>query len=474
MIRLPGTQTLSADQRFGLSVLCDCSRLLRANTGDAVEIRVAAGDGGPERLDAAGAILVRDGAVEITGGALKLLVRIAGAADEQRSLNADRYGRVPASDNFLASRGLERDPVVSRMGVALRNAVVEAAGRRLVALVAPWPDGRRWAMAMTHDLDVVALWPAFTALRAAELARKGRVRELLSVLGSAATSIAADPVWAAACHVLDVERRHGIRSTWFVITGSPSFRTMRTGDVTYAPESAAARRVIEAVRDAGHEVGLHGSFDTWTHADRFEAQRERLARLTGAPVTGVRQHFLRMRPGRTHQAMRAAGFQYDSTYGFADRNGFRLGIADPLPVWDESLGRGLSIDAVPFVWMDRALSKYRGIEDPDAWVDDALALARTCREMEGVWAGIWHPNLSTPLGFPGAETAFEQLCERLMADAPWAASLGEIVAWHRARRAASAVGMTPAGEIRLGFDSGDRRVIALEDASGRHLPSVVA
>lgn len=473
MIRLPGTQTLSAELRFGLSVVCDCSRLLRADTDDAIEVRVSAG-GEPERLDASDAMRVQDGAVEISEGALKLVVRIAGATDEQRSLNADRFGRVPPADNFLASRGIERDPVINRLGVGFRDAVVKAAGRRLVALVAPWPDGRRWAMAMTHDLDVVSLWPVFTALRAAELAGKGRLRNLLSVLGSAAGSVAGNPVWNAARHVLDVERRHGIRSTWFVITGSPTFRTMRAGDVTYVPESPAVRRILDAVRDAGHEVGLHGSFETWTHADRFEAQRERLARLTSRPVTGVRQHFLRMRPGRTHQAMRAAGFQYDSSYGYADRNGFRLGIADPLPVWDESLGRGLSIDAVPFVWMDRALSKYRGVEDPAAWIEDALALARTCREMEGVWTGIWHPNLSAPLGFPGAEAAFDQLCTRLMADAPWAASLGEIVGWRRERRAAKALGLTPAGDIRLGFERGDRYAIALEDAAGRRLPSVVA
>src|SRR5437667_11012688 len=28
----------------------------------------------------------------------------------------------------------------------------------------------------------------------------------------------------------------------------------------------------------------------------------------------------------------------------------------------------------PFAWMDRALSKYRGVERPGAWAEDALAL----------------------------------------------------------------------------------------------------
>src|SRR5438445_9574267 len=74
----------------------------------------------------------------------------------------------------------------------------------------------------------------------------------------------------------------------------------------------------------------------------FQSQRARLERLTGTPhpPQGVRQHFLRLRPGVTHRAMAAAGLAYDSSYGFADRNGFRLGVADVIPVWDEGTGGG--------------------------------------------------------------------------------------------------------------------------------------
>ena len=79
--------------------------------------------------------------------------------------------------------------------------------------------------------------------------------------------------------------------------------------------------------------------------------------------------------------MSSAGFAYDSTFGFSDRNGFRLGVADVLPAWLDSGegGQPAGIDEVPFTWMDRALSKYQGIESPQAWVEDAIELARACR-----------------------------------------------------------------------------------------------
>src|SRR5262249_19000454 len=151
---------------------------------------------------------------------------------------------------------------------------------------------------------------------------------------------------------------------------------------------------------------------------RFREQRARLGEITRSVPVGVRQHYLRMVPGATQRAMADAGFRHDSTFGFSDRNGFRQGVADVLPMWNAADQAPIPIDELPFMWMDRALSKYRGIEVPDAWIDDALELAAACRAAEGVWCGIWHPNLTPALGFPGAPRAYERLVSELAPERP--------------------------------------------------------
>jgi hypothetical protein len=339
-----------------------------------------------------------------------------------------------------------------------------------VVLVSPWPDGRRWAASITHDLDVVDLWPAFTALRLGELTRKRKFAAGLEVVGAALGSVLGDPVAGAARGVLDAERAAGVRSTWFVLCETPTIATMRAGDVTYRPEGRRARRIVERVREAGNEVGLHGSFATTTDADRFAAQRRRLAALVEREVTGVRQHYIRMRPGPTHAAMKQAGFTYDASYGFPDRNGFRLGVADVVPGWDASRAAASGLDEVPLMWMDRALSKYGGIEEPGRWIEDGLELARVCRAVEGLWVGVWHPNLAPALGFPGAPAAFGTLLDGLGRESPWLAPLGEIVSWRRRRRAARARGLAPDGAVVLEADP----AITLEDARGRPVNPVRA
>ncbi|MHB1223760.1 MAG: polysaccharide deacetylase family protein [Gemmatimonadaceae bacterium] len=474
MIRLDaGIALATPAQRWALDVLVDLAALVRVDdpAADVVTLSIAT-DG--ERIDDMAAarahgwgIRVEDGRVLAGAGALTLVARIAAAADEQLTDAADRHGRVPPSQSIVVREGVEREPVVHEAARSLREAVIAAAGRRLVRFLSPWPDGRRWAVALAHDVDVVAAWPAFAAMRWLELVRGGHPGRAARAVRAAAGSALGAPVRRAVQTILATEARHDVRATWFFLCGTPTVRTIRRGDLTYSPESRSARRLLATVGAAGHEVGLHGSFATWRDPATMAGQRDRLAALAGRPVEGIRQHFLRMRPGETQRAMTDAGFRYDATFGFSDRNGFRLGVADVLGgFFDYQRDEPLALDVVPLVWMDRALSKYRGIEDPERWIDDALALAAVSRAVGGLWSGLWHPNLTDALGYPDAPRAFERLVRELVAGDPFVAPTGELVAWRSARRAVRVARLAPDGRAASGPPSTDRR-IGMEDSDGR-------
>jgi hypothetical protein len=490
MIRIaPPSQPLSPAEDYGLSVLVDLSRLVvlesppgaeaagpSAQAADRPQVVTlyaaappASGDGvaSPDPVaDLAGVIVVADGAVTVPRALLRAVAAIAGAGIEQAATARDRYGRTPSSANPLVAAGVEREPVVSVAGARLREAVVQAAGSRPVRMVAPWPDGHRWCAAMSHDVDVVAAWPAFTAFRLAELLGKGQARLAARVAAAAVPAIAGDPVWSGVHGVLATEQRYGMTSTWFMLCGTPTAATFRAGDLTYHAESPAARRIIAAIGAAGDELGLHGSFATGDAAGAFDAQRLRLRTLSGSQAAGVRQHYLRMRPGVTQRWMASAGFRYDATYGFPDRNAFRLGVVDIVPAWDAAAERSLPLDEVPLMWMDRAQSKYQGIENPDQWIADAMAVADVCRRAEGLWVGLWHPNLTAALGFPGAPAAFERLVAALAAERPYMAPLGRVTEWRSLRRAVRATRVDGDGNVTLAGPSVRAFRVVAEDADG--------
>ena len=129
-------------------------------------------------------------------------------------------------------------------------------------------------------------------------------------------------------------------------------------------------------------------------------------------------------------------------------------------------GTQLPLDLVPLIWMDRALSKYAGVEEPGRWIEDARELARECKAAEGVWVGLWHPNTMEALGFPGAEPAFVSLLQALADDRPYFATAHKIVQWRRFRRSVRAARVSADGRVLLSTLGGQRAVIAIEDEAG--------
>jgi hypothetical protein len=472
VLALPSDDRLTPGERFALELLVDLSAVLRCEgEGDVVRANIV----GESRPASSSALRSRnwgidpvDGGVRIDRTVLRLVLDVAGAETEQRSIVVDRYGRVPSTETGAVRASVDREPIVSLIARALATAVRDAAGRRPTRFVDPWPDGRRWAVSFTHDLDVVEWWPAFTGLRLVELIRHGEIARAARVAAAAVGSMGQPVVWRAIAELLATELRHSVRSTWFVLCDRPTLATARAGDLTYRPDSAQARRIFDALRAAGHEIGLHGSFATSEDHSRFGAQRALVRTITGVQPAGVRQHYLRMRAATTPRGMAAAGFDYDSTYGFADRNGFRLGTADVLPLWDAERQQPVGLDEVPFIWMDRALSKYQHVETPRAWIEDALSLADRCRSVEGLWVGIWHPNLAPALGFPDAPEAYAHLVAELVHADAHVAPLGELVAWRRARRSLRArlAGGTEA-VVLIGDAAARQTAFTIRDADGR-------
>jgi hypothetical protein len=469
VIRLAAPPDLSPHERYGLETLVDLSRLLVVADpeADVVELRVADTPSITfDQLLSRGLTLERcDGIVTIGRAALSHVTGLAGAALERQSDATDRHDRVPSSSNALVTRRMERDVPVQRWADELASMVGEVAGRRPVRSLSPWPAGHRWAAAVTHDLDVVAGWPLFTLSRSAELLRAREWHRCGAVAAAAAGAVGHGPVDRGVRDLLDAEREVGVRGTWFMICGTPTPRTWWRGDITYRLESRQGRRLIELVRSGGHEIGLHGSFRTACDGARMQEERRRLSRMIGAPPAGVRQHFLRLRPGETHALMEAAGFMYDATLGFSDRNGFRTGTADVVPALGSTTRSAL--DTVPLVWMDRALSKYQHIEDPEAWVDDGLELAEISRAVGGLWVGLWHPNLVPALGFPDTPAALRRLLTTLAGWHPWFATLQEIVQWRRARRSTRATRVTAGGAVEVVTDTPAPWPVTLEDGKGR-------
>ena len=268
--------------------------------------------------------------------------------------------------------------------------------RRELGVEPPRYRGARFAVALTHDVDVPWRWTRIGVLGAAArlkgYAFAGRVgptvHEARGLLRMPVHKLrGTDPNWRFA-EIAAEERAHDARSTFFLLAGHG-----HRADGA-APEAYDRLRpqLVETLLVAGGEIGLHGSYLAAQDLERLAHERVALAQLDG-PLIGHRYHYLRVDPHRNLAPLAGIGFRYDTSLGFPDALGFRAGIAHPFRPWDFARDRPADLVEVPLAAMDATLAeeRYAGLSAAEA-KPRLLELLDWAAEHGGAFSILWHPE----------------------------------------------------------------------------------
>jgi peptidoglycan/xylan/chitin deacetylase (PgdA/CDA1 family) len=325
----------------------------------------------------------------------------------------DAHGRFAA-----ASSGLDPlDPPLERLRASL-------------GVEPPRWGGARFAVALTHDVDVPWRWSRVgvrggaARVKAAVAGRRGdvAVRELRALAAAPVhRARGTDPNWTFD-RVARAEAARGARSTFFVMAGHA-----HRAD---GPSAEAYRRVrprlVATLLEAGAEVGLHGSYTAAEDETRLAAERATLEAVAG-PVEGQRFHYLRVDPHANLGGVERLGFAYDSSLGFADAIGFRAGIAHPFRPWAVADERARELIEIPLAVMDATLgeARYLGL-DPRAAETRVLALLDWAAEHGGGFAILWHNEWFDGGAFPGWGPLYFRLVDAVAERGGVCVSAGEL------------------------------------------------
>ena len=344
---------------------------------------------------------------------------------EERSAPAavrDAHGRFPSSASCLDPL----DPPLERL-------------RSSLGVEPPRWFGARFAVALTHDVDVPWRWTR-VGLRGAG----SRIKRALasSAPGTAVREAGAlatapvhrvkgtDPNWTFE-RVAEEEAERGARSTFFVMAG----HAHRADGPSAAAYARVRPRLVATLLERGAEVGLHGSYTAAEEPSRLAAELEALEGLAGT-VAGQRFHYLRVDPHLNLRVLDSLGFRYDSSLGFADTIGFRAGIAHPFRPWDFESDRALELVEIPLAAMDATLGepRYLGLSVSGAEARVTALLDRAA-ERGGGFALLWHNEWFDERAFPGWGRLYFRLMDEIAARGGVCVSAGELAeeaaAWLR-------------------------------------------
>jgi peptidoglycan/xylan/chitin deacetylase (PgdA/CDA1 family) len=341
---------------------------------------------------------------------------------EERNAERDRHGRFPASASCLDPL----DPPLDRL-------------RESLGVEPPRWQGARFAIALTHDVDVPWRWTRLgvlgTGAKLKRHVRRGEGREALRLaraLGSVPMHKVrgTDPNWRFE-RILRVERARGLRSTFFLMAGHAH---PADGASPHAYERLRPR-LVETLQAGQAEIGLHGSYLAAEDPERLELERGRLEELAG-PVSGQRYHYLRGDPTGNFGDLARLGFSYDTSLGFADTPGFRAGIAQPFRPWNWQADSPFDFIEIPLAIMDVSLYEQRYLGLSTAGAQELIdRIVDRAAQAGGGFAVLWHTDRFDPVSSRGWDRLYFNLIARVREQGGVCLSAGELaaeaVAWQR-------------------------------------------
>ncbi len=183
-----------------------------------------------------------------------------------------------------------------------------------------------------------------------------------------------------------IELYHGeaaIRPIWFFLLGDHGKHDKNSPHRN--PELARLIGQL-ASRD---ETGIHPSYASNASSHQISTEIERLKKLSGKPVTKSRQHFLKMEMPQTYRLLNNLGIKEDYTMGYAERPGFRAGIASPFTFFDLEDNKVTDLTVFPFQLMDITLQRYLKLQ-PEEAVEAAEKLIDRVKAVNGTFITLWH------------------------------------------------------------------------------------
>jgi hypothetical protein len=223
----------------------------------------------------------------------------------------------------------------------------------------------------------------------------------------------------------------GRHSTFFVVPFkqrpgvAPNGRVDPARAVPYQAEEI--RSDIARAMSRGSELGVHG-IDAWRDSDAGRAELEELDAAGGRRPAGIRMHWLYFTEDSPRQ-LEAAGFAYDSTWGYNDTVGYRAGTLQPFrfPGTRHLLELPLAIMDTALFYRHRMALETR----------DALQICRQIIAHAQCFGGAvvinWHERSLAPERLWGR--AYRQLLDELRTGhRVWFATSSEAVDWFRWRR----------------------------------------
>jgi peptidoglycan/xylan/chitin deacetylase (PgdA/CDA1 family) len=298
-----------------------------------------------------------------------------------------------------------------------------------------WPDGKKFAVCLTHDVDRVKKTHQYFT-RSVRFSKKMEIKKAFNEIFYffkfyfLKDSIK-DPYWTFEI-IMDIERKAGVRSTFYFLNEKGKINILKPGtwklySGRYDIKEANIVNIIKKLDNEGWEIGLHGSYRSYENKDLLKLEKEELENIVGKRIPGVRQHYGNLKIPSTWKIQEELGFEYDSSYGIINSSEFKDNKYFPFyPL-------GSKFMEIPLAIMDHQYHQLFEKNKEDVW-EICEKIIEDVEKSNGVLNVLWHNDVFREKVFPGRCEVYEKIIKLCQQKNAWITNVYEIAKWWDSKR----------------------------------------
>jgi hypothetical protein len=327
---------------------------------------------------------------------------------------------------------LAAKPVVDFLENILFEAILVACSDRHIPLVQKsfWPDGKSFAVCLTHDVDEIKKTYQWIS-RPLRYLMKGNISGFKGQVNLFLQKIRGIEPYYTYDDIIRIEHDLNVKSTYYILkeTGTLNLFLKKTWYLygrNRSLQTPEMRALIQKLQTNGDEVAIHGSYFSYLHPELLEDQTKELEGIIHEKIVGSRQHNLNLDIPKTWEYQSLAGLQYDTSLGFKDSIGFRWGTS--FPFFPGTKGLAIPVLEIPLIIMDICLESC---ENKEA---DCISIADEVKKYQGVLTLLWHPPIFNTLEYPGARDIYIKMNQYCKENGAWITRARDIYEWLSLRK----------------------------------------
>lgn len=255
-----------------------------------------------------------------------------------------------------------------------------------------WPDGKRYAMLLTHDTDGPCLLETKELVKASIkgfVKRNAQERHAFFEGYRRRIAGASDPYFNFD-HWAEFEQSLAIPSAFYIYVKAKGVPGHLHNPPYKVKKITSKWDCLRELADRDWEIGLHSSIYALRKSDYIQTEKNSLENFLEKAVVGNRCHYWSMNwrdPIESFRYMEVADLIYDCSMAWKDRPGFRSGTVLPYHPYDPQQNGGFKLLEIPTNIMDGHLFQYQKGTDPSIWF---MSIVEQVRAYGGVLNLDWH------------------------------------------------------------------------------------